>query len=186
MFEFVLLHKEKIKEFLNSRKREVSGIQGILFFRLPVQFAVLVLSIDFFLLLLSKLKMSSYSVIALLLLMNTLWIVLKKFSIDKILSNFFFPENLQEGSETESNRIRSTDEVYNAIVSLFVKLSEYTREKDTPWKKLVFFSSLFIFFIYTDTFWFIFTIVNLLFFLPGIVFHPAIYPSFQNVLNNPK
>ena len=181
MFEFVLRNKDKIKEFLKSKEREIAGIQGILFFRLPVQFAILVLTTNLTLLLVKKFRISCYSIIALLLLLRILW---NTFSIGKICSKFFFPENVPTGNQDETNRIRSVDEIYNAIISLFSKLSEYTREKDTPWKQLVFFLSFFILFIYVRTFWIIFIFVNLAFFLPGIIFHPAVYPSFQKALSS--
>ena len=179
MFENLLENRKKIQEFLNKHERIIRGLQGILFFRLPVQFAVIVLFVDFILLLLAKFGLGFYQVIVLGLLIQTLCKYFKTKSVSKIIFNFFFPESFPYGEKNESNRVRSADEIYDTIVRILSFLNQYFREKDTPWKQLVFYTSLFFLFILTGTFWFIFTVLNLFFILPGIFFHPQVFQSFK-------
>lgn len=178
----VFKEPETTREFLNKNKRIVKAVQGILFFRLPVQYAASLLLTDFILLLIGKFNLGMLQIITLAAIIyecSKFLTFLKKPILD-----FFFPENIYQGEKNESNRIREANEISDIFVKIvnFFKGYHSTAEGVT-WKQIVFYSVVFVFCSLVGTYWLIFVIINAIFLLPMIIFNPSVYPYFKTALD---
>jgi hypothetical protein len=173
---------DELKAKLSEKSRYVRGIQGILFFRLIPQLAVLFVLVNLLFLFIGYFNLGFLSVAVLFLLLATIGkIIMEKFG--KLIIDFFFPEEFNAGTPEESNRVRSIDEVANFLGNLPIAKG-CPVQRAPPMKRIILFSVLFIVFYITTTFWFNFVVFNLLLILPGVLLHPAVNPHIVKILGS--
>jgi hypothetical protein len=154
-------------------------VQGLLFFRRPIAFALIVLHIELVFILVRVFDLGFLSVAAAAFaIYYTSRLVYGK--LGGIILPLLFPP-IDRGAESESNRIYpllSFCQRLSHIVSLIVEKHEAART-GAPSSLVIgtaVHAAAFLLFGLTGTFWPIVVVVHLLLFVPGVVMHPKVFP----------
>lgn len=179
---------ENIEGTLAENVILVDKFQEILMLKRPIALVALVLYIDFEMLLYHCLNLPFLANCCLLALNYILFKVLKQI-VWPILTPILFGGDINRGTESEPNRIRTSTEVAAAlnkvlvplskIVDIFVKL--HADKSNTG--LLIWAGVLFAGFVLTasvDFFWIIFILVNCLLLLPGICLNPTVIKLYND------
>lgn len=168
---------ELLKAKLNEHVRYVNAIQAILYFKKPIQFGVIFVLVNLLFFFIGYFHLSFFPTVALLALLYNLGKLLFSFIGDKIV-DFLFPAEVPMGEATESNHIRSADEVAACISCCVPKCDGCPCHCNggIPIKKIAIMAGLFVLFLLAGTFWLNFVIVNLALILPGVLLLPQVNP----------
>jgi hypothetical protein len=158
-------------------------IQGMLFYRRPIPFAVVVVAVEFFLYTVWSLDLGLFGVLCLLVALFAAGKVIF-LQIGGILIPTIFPP-IDEGGPPVSNRIypllpfcQRFSHISSTVVDALEKLCEANKAGSVT--ALAFtsavFSGLFLGFSAVGSFWPIFVIAQIILFAPGIVMHPKVFP----------
>jgi hypothetical protein len=158
-------------------------IQGMLFYRRPIPFAVAVIAVELLLFTISALDLGLFAVVSLAIALVAAGRLVFDHFGGAIVARAFPP--IDEGAPPVSNRIYPLlpfCQRFSHISSTVVDALEraYDANRAGSVKALAattaVFGALFVFFNAVGTFWPVFVIVQLALFAPGIVMHPKVFP----------
>lgn len=180
------LDSKNIKKILKPYKKIIDFIQELLLWRRPFQFLLLTFFAESFLFTVYITNMGFFQfVVFLLFLYFIVYIIAVKYS--RYINIFPSVEDESyRGSEDEPNHVYSLDELSSLISIIGSRLHTFflgckqKAEDPTIFGQIVWVIFLFCFFVIVvivKTFPILFLSLHAILFLPGIIFHPLIYPS---------
>jgi hypothetical protein len=161
-------------------------IQGILFYRRPIAFAITISVVE---LLFAFVYNYDLGFLSLLMLSLSLYCVVPlvfKFTGYGIIARAFPP--IDEGQPHESNRIypllpfcQRLSHISSTIVDALVRTHEANKAGSIQslFVSSSVFGGLFVFFALCGSFWPVFVIVNIVLLAPGIILYPTVFPYTQ-------
>ncbi|OHT02444.1 hypothetical protein TRFO_30443 [Tritrichomonas foetus] len=181
---FSKLAPENIEATLQRNSACIEEFQGALFFRRPIAFAVLLVSVNFLFFLHRTLNLSFYAKVCLCSLCYLAYQLIPT-SLKSTVKAVLFPGTLARGGLNDPDRIRDTNELVpklNAVLAPFFTLAKIVRKlsEDDSVVGLAIYGSIFLcLFIITaavDFFWPIVIVTNLALILPGVLTRPQVLP----------
>ena len=183
----LLKDPEQLKAKLNEKERYVRAVQGIFLFRLIPQYVAIFALINVLFIFIGCCNLSFLAVATLFAIIYTLGKLAYSLAPEQI-TKFLFPEQFDQGTPEQSNRVRSPEEIAELLTSCpcLQKCTkcEAKKEEGLPIKKLGILCALFVVFCITGTFWLNVVIVNLAIILPGVLLHPAVNPTVLQIKNS--
>lgn len=176
------LDSKNIIQILKPYESIIDHIQELLLWKRPLQFGLLTFFAESFLIIVYIADMGFFQfVFFILMIYFTIYIISVKYS-----NNFaFFPPIEDRGNEDDPNRIYSLEEL-SSLISIFgSRLHTFflgckqKAEDPTIFGQIVWIFFLFCFFVIlviVKSFPILFLTVHSILYLPGIIFHPLIYP----------
>ena len=181
---FSRLSPENIEGTLQHYSQNIEELQGALFFRRPIAFAALFVSVNAFFFLYRKLALPFYAELCLIGIIYFTWKLVPG-QIKSTIKALLFPGQLNKGGNDEPNRVRDTNELIaplNKVLAPFHAFGKIMRklgQDETIIGMAIYASVFFCLFIITaavDFFWPVVIITNLLLILPGVSTLPQVYP----------
>lgn len=179
------LESQNIKSILQPYEHIIDQIQALLLLRRPVQFGLLAFLCESFLFICYFAVFNFFQFIIFITALYFLtYILINKYS--SFIKDNLFPEIEDRGNEDEPNRIYSLDDissllsVFGSRIHTFFLGCKQKAEDPTVFGQIVWIVFVFCFFVIAvivRTFPLFFLIQHTILFLPGLIFHPQIYPS---------
>lgn len=188
------LAPENIEATLQRNASCIEEFQGAIFFRRPIAFAALIVSVNLIFFLYRRLNLSFYAQVCLCGLLYIAYQIIPAAIISKVKS-ILFPGTLNKGQPNEPNRIRDTNELVAPINTVlapffgFVKIVRTLSYDQTVTGQLIYASIFFCLFCFTasvDLFWPIVIFTNLALILPGVLTLPQVVPYIQKAKEHVK
>lgn len=149
--------------------------QGVLMWRNVIGLAAIAVAVNITLLVVRSAELSVLSTVLLLALLKTLAQIVYSFVGEQIVAVLFPP--VEAGAETESNRIRTVDELCALCDSCNCCRGDKCGACETmknPLVKIAACAGLLVLFKITGTFWIIFLAANIALFVPGLIMFPQV------------
>ena len=179
-----LLSTDNIINVIKPYEDIIDQLQMLLLWRRPRTFGLLVFFFEAILFFVYITNMTFIPfMVSLSLLSITSRFILYKYH-DFIISNFFPPIE-DRGNENETNRLFSLEEIAKFIsvigsrIHTFILGCKQKADDPTAFGQIIWICFLFCFFVIgvtVRTFPFLFLAFHLIFFVPGIIFHPIVHP----------
>ena len=177
---------ENLKAKLVANERYVRAVQGIFLFRLIPQYVAIFAFVNILFIIIGKFDLSPLAVLTLFAILYNLVKLAWQLARDQIV-NFFFPQEFDQGTNENTNRVRSAEEIATLLTTCpclaKCRACQATKEEGLPVKKIAILSGLFVLFCITGTFWLNFVVVNLILILPGVLLLPQVNPTVVQIKN---
>ncbi|OHS97902.1 hypothetical protein TRFO_35773 [Tritrichomonas foetus] len=179
-----LLETDNIIRFLMPHQALIDQIQALLLWRRPVQFGIFVFLFESILFFIQFTGMGFFPFICFyILILYTLKAI--SFKYHDFFASVVFPPVEDRGSENETNRIFTLEEIASFIsvvgsrIHTFLLGCKQKADDPTIFGQIIWITFLFCFFmlaVIVRTFPLFFLFLHVIVFLPGIIFHPIVNP----------
>jgi hypothetical protein len=159
------------------------NIQGVLFYRRPVVFGVVIAVVELLFILIGCADLGFLSVVSLALALYYVGKIAYLTVGQPLVASAFGP--IDEGAPTTSNRIyellpfcQRISHISSTLVDALEKVHDANRAGSIPSLAIcsIVFAVLFFFFSVCGSLWPVFVLVHIILLAPGIVMHPAVFP----------
>ena len=184
------LSPENIVAVLTPYEEIIKQLEAFLLWRFPLQSLIFLIYFNICSLLIYLFDLSFVNVLIIILV--TIVILAMIHEHKSVVHSFFFPQIPEEKSKFQSNRIYTLTELSHPISTIgsriycfyhscFQKATDMSFLGQFSWISIL--VCLFVFFKIVKTFWIIVISTNTILILPGIIFHPSVYPKIKDNLN---
>lgn len=188
------LAPENLEATLQRHSTFIDEFQGALFYRRPIAFVALLVSVNLIFFFYRTLNLNFYCLVCLI---GIIYIGLQLIpsAIYSTVKSALLPGQLDKGRLSESNRVRDTNELVAPINKLlypvfgFLKIVNALSQDESVTGLLIYGSVFFCLFCITasvDFFWPIVIFTNLALIIPGIITNPKVEPYVQKVKEHIK
>lgn len=183
------LAPENLEATLQRHSTFIDEFQGAIFYRRPIAFVALLVSVNLVFFLYRSLKLNIYSLVCLLVIIY-IAIQLVPSAIFSTVKGVLLPGQLDKGNMNDPNRVRDTNELVAPINKLlypvfgFLKIVNALSKDESVTGLLIYGSVFFCLFCITasvDFFWPIVIFTNFALILPGVLTLPPVVPYVQKV-----
>ena len=188
------LAPENIEATLQRHSAFIDEFQGAVFFRRPIAFAALIVSVNLTFFLYRKLNLNFYALLSLLGIIY-IGVQIIPSTIISTVKSVLFPGQLDKGSQNDLDRIRDTNELVAPINTIlgpifgFIKIVNALSQDQSVTGLLIYGSVFFCFFCITasvDFFWPIVILTNFALILPCVLTRPQVVPYVQKAREHLK
>ena len=179
------LKPETLKEFLDTHFEAIRLFQSAILIRRPIAFVGLFLAINLHFYAYMILEPPAYCAVLAPLIyifaLRTFW--------DQVwppIYDSLFSDNVSDGDETETNRIRTSEELVQLITTVaspivtMVKVYDkiiHVQKPELLYVRFVLWVCAFVLTASVDFFWIIWAAINVVILLPGALYYPPVYEA---------